>query len=112
MGLNKADILAKRDREPTRVVVPGWGVVHVLPLSGRDRDELEAWQRENSDGVGMRAQIAARCLCDEDGAVFDWTEDEVEALGDKLGAALEAVVAAAARVSGLTSEAFEELAKN
>lgn len=92
--------------------MPGWGDVLVRPLSGRDRDELEAWQRDNKDGVGLRAQVAARSLCDEAGEPFDWTEDEVEQLAEKSGAALDAVLTAASRISGLTVESMDTIEKN
>lgn len=112
-SLSKSDILGMVDRRPEAVYVPAWDAeVYIRPMSGRDRDELEAWQRDNPDGVGMRAQIVARCLCDADGRPMDWDDDELAQLGERDGTALDQIVGHAARLSSLTKDAVEAIAKN
>ena len=111
--LSKADILGADDRRPIRVDVPEWGgVVYVRPLSGVERDELEAWQAVNKGGVGLRAKVASLVLCDAAGASLEFSEDEVDRLGERSAAALARVLNVASEASGLGAAAVEEAAKN
>jgi|SRR6185312_79210 len=119
MRLSKEDILKAEDRGTEEVDVPEWGgTVLVRGLSGRERDEFEVSmaERQGTEFVpnfaNTRAKLIARCVVDDDGKrVFDIYTD-VEALGEKSGAAIDRVYSVAARLSGLSADAAEKGAAN
>lgn len=120
--LSKSEILAAQDLKTTTVEVPEWGgAVLVRSLSG---DERDAWEIENarrrdrlgaaadkySNLDGIRARLAALCLCDESGARL-FTPAEVTELGRKSGAALDRVFDAARALNGMLPDQETELGK-
>ena len=119
MRLSKEDILKADDRATEEVSVPEWGgTVLVRGLSGRERDEFEVSMadRQGTEFVpnfsNTRAKLITRCVVDDDGKrVFDIHTD-VEALGEKSGAAIDRVYSVAARLSGLSPDAAEKGAAN
>ena len=120
--LTKEAILAAPDLSTERVTVPEWGGdVLVRGLSGTERDAFEQdivqLRREGKKTVtdtdlhNVRAKLVARSIVDEKGARL-FEDGEIEALGRKAALALQRVFEVAQRLSGLTDEDVEELAKN
>src|SRR5690606_19506049 len=116
--LNREAILAAKDLPRELVEVPEWGgAVYVRALTGAERDQFEASiveQRGRDVRMAMRnirAKLVALTVVDEDGQ-RNFTDDDVAALGGKSAAALDRLFAVAQRLSGLSKEDVEELAKN
>lgn len=116
--LNREAILAAEDLPRELVEVPEWGgAVYVRALTGAERDQFEASiveQRGRDMRMNMRnirAKLVALTVVDEDGQRI-FTDDDVAALGGKSAAALDRLFAVAQRLSGLSKEDVEELAKN
>lgn len=114
--LTRDQILGAEDRKYEDIHVPEWGgTVRVRALSGVERDAYEAGIVQlRGDGTrrftlqNARARLAALSICDVEGnRVF--TEQDVQALGEKSAAALERVFDAARRLSGLSDEDVQEL---
>jgi len=59
----------------------------------------------------MRAKLCARTICDEKGKLL-FKESDIEALGEKSGGALSTIFDIAQRLSGITKDDVEKLAKN
>ena len=116
--LSKKQILEAPDIKTEIVSAPEWGgEVPVRGLTGTGRDAFEA-SCVNIDGkkvvpdlTNIRAKLVSRCVVDADGElIFD--ESDVVALGEKSAVALQRLFEVAQRLSGLTKEDVEELAKN
>lgn len=116
--LNKKAILAAPDIKTEEVFVPEWdGSVMVRGMTGSQRDEFEASIVEMRGTVqtmhleGIRAKLCSLTIVDEDGRrMFD--SDEVDELGAKSAQALQRIFEVAQRLSGLTPDDVEHLAKN
>lgn len=116
--LSKAAILAAEDL-PTEVVdVPEWGgAVMVRGLSGRERDAFEADVQEirgksvSVNRQNFRAKLLTRCLVDEDGKRI-FGPDDVAALGAKSAVAIDRVMEAALRLSGMGATDVQEMTEN
>lgn len=109
--LGRDEILAAADRPIVLVDVPEWGgAVFVRSISGAERDAFElSWA---ADKTNIRAKLAAVCCCDESGdPLFDHADD-IAALGDKSGAALDRVFDAATKLNKFTDKDIDELEKN
>lgn len=121
MMLDRNSILGVADRMTEVVEVPEWGgSVLVSVMSGVARD---AWEQSlftrttGPDGKAtgaanlknVRARLVAMTVVDESGARL-FSDEDVEALGNKSGHALERVVKVAQRLNALT-EADLEAAK-
>ena len=100
--------------------VEAWGLtLTVRGLTGAQRDEWEgSIIRMSPDGRKVtpnmrnyRAKLIAMCIVDAQGKrVFN--EADVDALGKKSGQELSKVYKVAQRLSGMSDEDVEELAKN
>ena len=116
--LTKSAILAANDLKSQDIDVPEWGgAVRVRAFTGRERDAFEAsmvrgdGKDRKVDLTNMRARLVALSVVDEAGQrVF--TDDEVDLLGAKSGAALDRVFAAAQELNGLSGADVEALTKN
>lgn len=120
--LTAAEILAANDLMVEEVGMPEWGgVVLVRGLTGAERDAFEQSvmrvdgtgkrRKVRTDLANFRAKLVAKCVVDEAGRrVF--SDDQVEALGEKNAAALERVFVVVQRLSGMSQEDVEELTKN
>jgi hypothetical protein len=104
MQLNREAILGLQDLPKKEVPIPEWnGSVYVRALTGRERDTLERMiQRDDVS----RAAIVALVTVDEHGKRL-FTDEDVSALGEKSGAALEKIVGAALSFNMLTEESME-----
>jgi len=115
--LSRDDILKAEDIKVELVEVPEWGgSVHVKGMTGAERDQFESsivQQRGKNHSVNMvniRAKLASQTICDESGKRL-FTDADVKALGAKSAVALQRVFDIAQRLSGITSEDVDELAK-
>lgn len=116
--LTREQILQANDIITETVSVPEWGgEVLVRGLSGSERDGFEdatLEQKGKSRRVNLanvRARLCALSIVDENGKRM-FSDEDVRALGRKSAAALDRVFSAAQRLSGLSDEDVEELAKN
>ena len=119
MYLDKNAILGSVDLPREEVSVPEWGgKVLVRGLTAQERDALEeSTVQRNSEGVvkviydNMRARLASLTIVDGDGNRI-FTQADVEALGNKSGAALDRIFDVAQRLSGMTKKSKEVALKN
>ena len=116
--LSKTAILAAQDLQTEDVEVPEWGgAVRVRSFTGRERDAFEAsmvrgdGKDRKVDLTNMRARLVGLTVIDETGQRL-FTDDEVDLLGAKSGAALDRVFAVAQKLNGLSGADVEELSKN
>ena len=116
--LTREQILQANDIITETISVPEWGgEVLVRGLSGSQRDAFEnatLEQKGRSQRVNLanvRARLCALSIVDENGKRM-FSDEDVRALGRKSAAALDRVFSAAQRLSGLSDEDVEELAKN
>lgn len=125
MGIRE-QILGADDRETQTVPVPEWDTeVTVQALSGKERDAYEASlvdiveETRNGKTVEVaqtnlensRAKLIVQAVVDEDGTrVF--SDDDVEAVGNKSGKALDRIYDVARDLAGISDEEIEEIAKN
>lgn len=117
--LNKQAILQVVDLATEEVEVPEWGgSVLVRGMTGTERDLFETEIVLLRDGKkaelvreNIRAKLVARCIVDDEGErVFE--DADIQALGKKSASALDRIFSVAQRLSGITKEDAEELAKN
>jgi len=118
MRLSRDDVLKAEDLTTEEVDVPEWGgSVLVRGMTGRERDEFEVSVTVEHGGqmvqdfANLRAKLVARCTVDEDGERL-FTDADVAALGEKSGAAIDRVFAAASRLSGMGEKDVQELTQN
>lgn len=116
--LSRETILNVVDVKTEEVPVPEWGGdVLVKGLTGAQRNEFEqsmVIRRGNDVQMNMKnatAKLVALSVVDEEGIRL-FNDADVEALGNKSGAALTRVYAVASRLAGLTKEDMKELSEN
>jgi hypothetical protein len=116
--LSKTAILTANDLKSEDVEVPEWGgAVRVRSFTGRERDAFEAsmvrgdGKDRKVDLTNMRARLVGLTVIDETGQRL-FTDEEVDLLGAKSGAALDRVFAVAQKLNGLSGADVEELSKN
>lgn len=115
MYLSKEQILANLVLPSETVDVPEWGgKVRVATMSGTARDE---WEQSMINAPAsrkmenMRAKLVAATVVNEQGERF-FSADDVEALGQLSGSALDRVCRVAQRLNGLTNEDLEDAKGN
>lgn len=114
--LSRDQILQAQDSKTAEVSVPEWGgTVLVRSMSGAERDAFERQQYELAKmgqlGDNMRARMVAFCVVDTQGNRL-FSDDDIQALGQKSGIALERVVKAARTLNKLDDADIEATAKN
>lgn len=115
--LSRAEILSAVDKTIERVECPEWGgAVYVRTLTGSERDLFEQSMlddrgRRKGSVPNIRASLAAKTICDQDGNRL-FTDKDIDSLGTKSAAALDRVFDVAQRLSGLSKADIEDLAKN
>jgi hypothetical protein len=116
--LTREAILAAEDILSETVTVPEWGgTVIVRGLTGDERDDFEAscirgkGRKTEVNYRNARAKLVVRCCYKPDGSRL-FNDDDAAAVGKKGAAAVSRVYEVGARLSGLTEEDLEELAKN
>ena len=109
--LSKDDILGCNDIPTELVEVPEWGGhVKVRGMSAGERDRFDDMIRTQGMAA-LRATMASSGIIDEDGKRL-FTDAEVNKLAEKSAEALDRVVEAVSRLSGLTPDDAEYLEKN
>jgi hypothetical protein len=116
--LTKQQILDAQDLETKEVEVPEWGgTVLVKTMTGVERDAFESsvvkgkGKNTTVNMANIRAKLVAASIVDQDGQrLFD--DQDVQALGKKSAAALDRVFAVAQKLSKISQDDVEELAKN
>ena len=113
--LNKKQILSAEDKRTEEINIPEWGgSVIISTISGTARD---AFEQSLVDGKGnykpknVRAKLLIASCVNEKGAPL-FTKEDIVALGNKSGAALDRLFAAVQKLNAVTDEDVEELAKN
>ena len=116
--LTRQQILDAQDIESQVVEVPEWGgSVMVQGLTGTERDHFESallkgrGKNTTLNMQNVRAKLVAESVVNGDGERM-FTDQDVGALGAKSAAALDRVFSVAQKLSGITTEDVEELAKN
>lgn len=116
--LTRDEIVKQRELQTELVPVPEWGgEVIVRALSGRERDAFEAAIVEQKgrkaivNTQNIRARLVATAVVDEHGQPIFYPSD-VDLLGEQSAAALDRVFSVARRLSGMSEDDVEELAKN
>lgn len=116
--LTREAILSKKKLRAELVEVPEWqGSVYVRELTAAERDLWEGALVELKGKTAKvtfdnaRASLGAATIVDAEGKKL-FTIQDVEALGQLSGAALNRVYEVAARLSGITEEDVEELVGN
>lgn len=118
MLLTRDSILQAQDIQTEDVEVPEWGgTVRVRGLTGAQRDQFESsivslkGKRQDINMQNVRAKLVALSVVDEEGQRI-FQDDDIRALGMKSAVALQRVFDVAQRLSGITEDDVEELAKN
>ncbi|WP_010323038.1 hypothetical protein [Marinobacterium stanieri] len=113
--LTRDQILAADDIKSEVVEVPEWGgSVRVATMSGQVRDRFEATcieAGEESSMENVRAKMVAFSIVDEQGELV-FSVEHIQALGGKSSKALDRVFDVSQRLSKITADEVEELAKN
>lgn len=116
MSLTREQILGAQDANAQEVEVPEWGgSVSIRVMSGTERDSWEADVMKASEAKSfenMRAKLLARVICDDKGDRLFPSADDVVALGNKSGVALQRLFEAATKLNAISKEAQDELGKN
>ena len=123
-------ILSAVDSERGTVPCPEWagpewdGTVTLQGLTGTQRDAFEASCRQVMPAVGgrqpevvarlenVRAKLLVKCIIDPETGERVFTEQQINALGEKSGKVLDRLFEKASELSGLSEEDVEDLAKN
>lgn len=114
--LNAQDVVTKEVKVPEwKDPVTGDDVVLVRAMSGKERSNYLGsitqvrGTRTEPNMANLQAKLVARCIVDEQGnRVF--TDQDINALGEKSGAALERVFSVASEISGLTDQSIADAA--
>jgi len=116
--LTRDQIFDSQDIQEEIVAVPEWGgSVKVRGMTGIERDVFESSIMQGKgknikmNWQNVRAKLVVHSVIDEDGNKL-FTDADVARLGEKSAAALDRVFDVAQRLSGITKEDVEELAKN
>lgn len=118
MALSRKQILDTSNEEYAELNVPEWaGTVRLRALKAceRDRFEADSFQGRGEDAqvnlVNMRARLVAMCLVDDHGKRL-FTNDEAEALGDKLARPMNRIFTKCQQMNGMTKEDIDFFAKS
>jgi hypothetical protein len=116
--LTREAILEASDINVELVDVPEWGgAVYVRTMTGAERDAFEATMVEKRGKDfevnlrNLRAKLAAFTVVDEHGNRL-FSEEDIQILAGKSAAALQRIFNVASRLSGVSAEDVQELAKN
>lgn len=114
--LTRDQILSADDLPDVYVEVPEWGgEVRIRTLTGAERDAYEArisganTKDGKRDMSNIRAALVALCAIDENGAQL-FTKDDVNRLGLKSAKALDRLMDASMKLSGISDDDVKKLA--
>jgi hypothetical protein len=113
--LSGQDFRKVRKPKTIDVEIPEWGgFVTVQEMSAAQRDEFDEFvltMRESNKVQGLRTKVVSICVVDEEGKrVF--TELDVPDLQKQSAKVIGKVADAAMKLSGLSDEDVEDMAKN
>tara|TARA_R110000824_G_scaffold190864_2_gene372428 strand:+ start:223 stop:630 length:408 start_codon:yes stop_codon:yes gene_type:complete len=117
--LTREQILGADDLPKEVLDIPEWGgQIMIRTMSGSERDAFEASllgeggkKDKQKMMLDIRARFASLIVVDSDGKRL-FTAKDIKELGKKSASALDRVLTAGQKLSGLTSDDVEELAKN
>lgn len=116
--LNRQAILSSDDIKYEDVPVPEWdGVVRIRGLTSGERDALEAscmvqeGKKQKFSSLNFRAKLVVKSAVNEDGSPIFTEHDAIE-LARKSAGAVNKLAEVAMKLSRITDEDVEELAKN
>lgn len=114
--LTAEEILNTPDLPTKQIWVPEWDAdILIRCMTGRERDEFENWLiREKSVDGGppnVRARFLSMTICTENSTLI-FTPAQIDALGEKSGAALERLFAEAQIYNRVTPADLDELVGN
>jgi hypothetical protein len=102
----------------TQVPTPEWpeldGKVYVRTMSAKARDKWEAdiiADPDKRNYANLRAKLVVSCACDVDGVLI-FEEADANRLGDEPAPVIDRLWEAGRKLSGISDEDQEELAKN
>ena len=111
MALSRDQILGADDLGLVEVSVPEWGgSVSLRVMRGHERDAFEV-RMSAEDRANVRARLAALSIVDEAGVRL-FSDDDIEALGEKSASALNRVFERAMSLNGFTDADVEALEGN
>src|SRR5688572_8468677 len=109
------EILSKDDAHREEVTVKEWGLsVPVVSMTATERSDVEKrWSKKDaaSDPAAFRLDVLSRTLKYPDGKPFG-TPEQYAALMSKNANAVETVLEAGCRLSGLSKKDVEAIEKN
>ena len=114
------DTIFSRPRTLTTEAVstPEWGDIdgklYVKTLSAKQRDDWEAGivgEGKKRNLKNIRAKFVVLCVCDEQGALI-FLPNDADRLGDEHASVIDRLWEASRKLSGISDEDDEELAKN
>jgi hypothetical protein len=109
--LSKNAILASDDRNIKTVSVPEWGgEVGIRVLNGIERSQFETMFSEKKVDL-FKVRFVACSLCDDKGCRL-FSDDEVEALGEKSAGVINRLFDICWDHSSLSQEAVDEAGKD
>lgn len=113
--LTREEVLAAQDVQTEAVNIPDWGGwLRIKTLTGKERDamELANFMAQRGDAatntLNIRARLVARTAVDEAGNRL-FSDEDVVALGEKSGVALDRAFSVANRLNRLTPTDIKEL---
>lgn len=116
--LGREAILAATSLKTEDVEVPEWGgTVRVRELTGTELDAYQASMRQQKgknyvlNEANIRAKLVVRSVVGDEGERL-FSDQDAAALGKLSAAALDRVFEVAARLSRISDEDVEEMAKN
>lgn len=113
--LTRDQMLAADDRKIEELQIPEWGgSVLIRPLSGFERDQIEAdFSHENKRAAmqNIRARFCFMSICNDKGERI-FKEEDTATLGHKSAKALDRVFARVREISGLEDKDIKQLEKN
>jgi hypothetical protein len=99
------------DLPRVKVFIREWDeTIYVRALTAAERDRYEI-ALSDTKGANYKARLVAMCACDEAGRNL-FTDHDVIRLGQEPATAIQRAFDAAQKLSKLTNDAIEELAKN
>ena len=118
-ALTREDILGQKDVQQEWLEVPEWGgsiLIRGLSGNGRDAFERDIHEGEGKDRhvqpIGIRAKLVAACAIDHVDGQQLFSPLDVQALGNKNGAALQSAFEVSGRLSGMGAKQREEMVQN
>ena len=111
MALSRDQILGADDLGLVELPVPEWGgSVFLRVMRGVERDAFEV-RMAAEDRANVRARMAALSIVDEQGVRL-FSDEDIEALGQKNAKALNRVMERAMELNGFTEQDVENLEGN